>query len=564
LRRYAESVPESAAIAELFVVAMLYLVLCMDRTVNVFDEALILVGATRVMDGAIPHRDFYALYGPAQFYVLAGLFKMFGVSVLVERAWDTVVRSCIVVLVMIIVGQVAPRPIAFVAAAASLVWLAAVGTYDFPMFPALAAALASLACLTPTFGRARPAPWFAAAGICTGVAFLFRYDVGVATFGSECATVALSAWCLRENRDHRVRGVVLSAIWFGAGFAIAVVPVAAAFAIYGVIPDLVFQVITYPAKFYVKMRSLPFPRPWSPHAHWRDFAVYLPLVLCAAAVPTLVATVRYRQKNASIEENTGFRPVARAALPWTLLTLIVLTLAFYGKGMVRVSVLHLTMSLITALALGGVLTQRIPGRGLIGRSVVVAALIVACILTLYNLRLGLYYAKRNVAWAKDPASWELSATGMPPASGSCRVPAGLERMACFPISAETFETIRYVQQRTAPDDAVFVGASRHDKILLDDVLLYFAMNRRPGTKWYEFDPGLQTTAPIQQEMVGELQRAKPKLVVLDATWADAREPNDSALSSGVTVLDDYLRRAFEPVATFGAITVLRARSPEQS
>jgi hypothetical protein len=193
---------------------------------------------------------------------------------------------------------------------------------------------------------------------------------------------------------------------------------------------------------------------------------------------------------------------------------------------------------------------------------VVAALVAASMVTLFCLRTGLNNVLLNLAWAGDPASWELSATGTPSPLGSCRVPTGLERTAGFPMSEETIKTIRYVQHRTAPDEPVFVGLSRHDKIFIGDVLLYFAMNRRTTTKWYEFNPGLQTSAPIQQEMVGELQRAKPKLIVLESKWADVREPNDSALSSGVTVLDDYLRHAFEPAATFGANTVLRARSPE--
>jgi hypothetical protein len=64
-------------------------------------------------------------------------------------------------------------------------------------------------------------------------------------------------------------------------------------------------------------------------------------------------------------------------------------------------------------------------------------------------------------------------------------------------------------------------------------------------------------------MVAELLRAKPKLIVITAIEIDPREPNDSALSSGVTVLDDYLRQTFEPIATFGPNTVLQRRSPGQ-
>ena len=46
--------------------------------------------------GDIPYRDFYANYGPAQFYALAVLFKVFGPSVVVERLWDLLIRSCTV------------------------------------------------------------------------------------------------------------------------------------------------------------------------------------------------------------------------------------------------------------------------------------------------------------------------------------------------------------------------------------------------------------------------------------------------------------------------------------
>ena len=61
----------------------------------------------------------------------------------------------------------------------------------------------------------------------------------------------------------------------------------------------------------------------------------------------------------------------------------------------------------------------------------------------------------------------------------------------------------------------------------------------PATKWYEFNPALQTSAPIPQATIRELQRAKPKLIVLERNWTTFDEPNNIAISSGVTLLDDY-------------------------
>jgi hypothetical protein len=250
-------------------------------------------------------------------------------------------------------------------------------------------------------------------------------------------------------------------------------------------------------------------------------------------------------------------------LVFALTALIGLTLAFYAKGFVRVSVVQMAMAIISSLALAGILMQPIQGRGVIGRWMIGAALLTAFAYTLFWFYTGISEASRNVAWAANPASWALSDREVPPEAGTCRAPAGMERTACFGITAADAETIHYVQQRTTPDDPVFVGLSRHDRIFVNNVLLYFVMNRKPATKWYQFDPGLQTSEPIQREMVGELRQAKPKLIVIDHDWADWREPNASTIPSGVTVLDDYIKRAFEPVATFGVNTVMRPRSPEQ-
>ncbi len=48
----------------LFVVALAYFSLTLDRTFNLRDEGYLLRMSSRVARGEIPHRDFYELYGP--------------------------------------------------------------------------------------------------------------------------------------------------------------------------------------------------------------------------------------------------------------------------------------------------------------------------------------------------------------------------------------------------------------------------------------------------------------------------------------------------------------------
>ena len=554
-----------ASVGVLFLCAVIYLVLCMDRHVNIHDEGFVLVDAIRILNGEIPHRDFYVLYGPGQFYVLAVLFKCFGTSVLVERAWDTVVRGCSVVLVFVIVRRVvAPRSVAFLASTASLVWLGSFGAYGYPVFPALTAALASLAFLVPALGgEGGSAAGMVAAGACAGVVMLFRYDIGFAIFGVEAAILTFSSWLGRLEKANPLRATMRVLLLFGLGFAVIVGPIIIVFTLLGVMPDLIFDIIIYPAHYYVRMRSLPFPSMSSLWADPARFDVFLPLLLCAAAVPAIVAVALSKGLIAKVNKGAPRYPHAQANLLWTLLALVITTLVFYAKGVVRVSTVHMAMALISSLALTGVVAQAVRGRGLVAFASLIGAACAISILTFPILHSALWQAERNISWTMDPASWSLSANGLPSELGSCRIHAGFERMVCFTMSSDTMETVRYVEERTAPDASIFIGVSRHDRIFANNSLLYFIMKRNPITKWHEFDPGVQTTEPIQQEMIGELRRSKPKLIVLGRDWDDANEPNDSSLSSGVTILDSYLKSAFEPVATFGANTVLRARSSEQ-
>src|SRR5262249_48880510 len=94
-----------------FCLAFAILVLGMDRDVNLYDEGLIATGASRIAAGAIPHRDFYTIYGPGQFYILALAFKFFGPSLLIERIWDLVIKSGIVCLVVSIAIRMMRRGI---------------------------------------------------------------------------------------------------------------------------------------------------------------------------------------------------------------------------------------------------------------------------------------------------------------------------------------------------------------------------------------------------------------------------------------------------------------------
>jgi hypothetical protein len=63
------------------------------------------------------------------------------------------------------------------------------------------------------------------------------------------------------------------------------------------------------------------------------------------------------------------------------------------------------------------------------------------------------------------------------------------------------EGVMLVGEHTKDNEVIFSGLTRHDKIFSNDIMIYFVAKRGPVTKWHQFDPGLQTTATIQTEIV---------------------------------------------------------------
>ena len=127
----------------------------------------------------------------------------------------------------------------------------------------------------------------------------------------------------------------------------------------------------------------------------------------------------------------------------------------------------------------------------------------------------------------------------------------------FLLGDDREAAVQYLLMHTTPGQRIFVGLTRHDKIIQNDVSAYFLTQRLPATKWHHFDPGLQTSEKVQLEMVGDLEKNKPLYIWLESTWNDMNEPNDSAVSSGVHILDKYIADQYQAVKSFGTITILR-------
>lgn len=139
----------------------------------------------------------------------------------------------------------------------------------------------------------------------------------------------------------------------------------------------------------------------------------------------------------------------------------------------------------------------------------------------------------------------------------CNPLLDLDRAHCFRLSAPQVETVRFVIANSAPEERIFVGNGINDKTFENDNSLYFLSGRLPATKWSQYDPGLQNSQAIQAEMVEDLERNKPPLVILDTEFDNYKENNAGTNHSGVTLLDDYIHNNYRKVAEYGPYLVLQ-------
>src|SRR5262245_60973000 len=138
------------------------------------------IGAERVLRGEMPYRDFWTMYAPGHFYLLALLFRIFGSHILVERVAAAVVCAGAGLVCYWIVLNLVRRRLAaigvmaiFVAATFNTEYFRNLGTYP----PAIFFVLAALNLMVLHYKTGKLG-YVIAAGLTTGTAVVFKHDVG--------------------------------------------------------------------------------------------------------------------------------------------------------------------------------------------------------------------------------------------------------------------------------------------------------------------------------------------------------------------------------------------------
>jgi hypothetical protein len=482
------------------------------------DEGLMLRAAARIADGQVPYSDFWWYYPPGQPYLLAGLWELLGPSLLHWRLLRVLTDAIVALLAFVLARRRAPTGLALAAAlGAALAMAYPTSPHPFPV--SLALALGALLAFE------RSPVW---AGVLVGVCAVWRLEfAGYVGLGIALAYLArpVAGGLGSRERWSPVARLCLPA----AALALALYAPVVATAGLGTSWDMI---VRYPLFDFGDYQGLPFPLDFdgplaaSSIGELRStgeslLQFYLPLALVVGLAGALVSlALRYR----------------RDAWPEIASAVFALGMAHYL--LVRPDIFHtaplaVMVAVLAAWALAG---ARERGRG--------AALVPTSLAALSLAFLVLEGADRRVlALEEDTVPLHLQV-----ADGVRDRPeqaAPLER------------AVRYVRERVPAGSPIYLTTRRADLVTSGNPLFYVLADRPNPTRYDIAAPGVVTSAPVQREIVRDLERERVPLVVrFDDPITTAPEPNRAGEPTGVVILDDYLARRYRPAARFGPYVML--------
>ena len=210
--------------------------------------------------------------------------------------------------------------------------------------------------------------------------------------------------------------------------------------------------------------------------------------------------------------------------------------AFFHYYLSRADHAHMTPTLALSTTAG---ILALPGLSRLGRCLAAVLLVAA-------LRSPTLGVERSL----------LNGIGRPPAVASVSTARGFARE--WPASMFPVEAVAAVEEadRVANPASRFVAAaSDHTSAEGSAIILFVLSSRLPYTKYYQYDPGVQTSPLIQSRMVQELEASGSRSAVLWSPRAfGGRDPEPGAPPA--TPLDQRVRELYPAEAgRFGGLTL---------
>lgn len=524
----------------IFFASLILQVLAFNSKIQLYDEGIILVGAEKILNGDLPYKNAWTMYGPGQFYLVAWIFKIFCNQAILLKAIGLISKSIISTYSYAAIERNANQLAATIGAGIILITLISVDQNAFPIFPALALFLISLSLFHECIEKGKEHQ-FITIGLLTGLATCFRHDIGLYIVSSFYFAIINEEIISQSPLKISIK----KALFFTIGNTIILLPVSIYFLTNVSLADLYENLIHIPSTIYPENRSLPFPSILELTTRnisiitLSDFSVYLPFF---ASIPAIILIYAFKQKQPKIHSS---RPINTNRSYLTILTISSLLLSL--KGIVRTSILHMAPAIVISIIIICITTSHLVKQKHCKTLFIalIPAHLLLSILIIYGIKDIAYEIKRNLT--------ENNIVHL------CNFPV-LPRLRCLSLEEDYINSATFIKQNTAPGDLIYVGSARHDKLFVNSVALYYAAERLPATKWFELHPGVQTQERIQLEMIQEFTRNMPIYIITDSRWDSIAEPNKSKNSSGINSLDKYIEKNYTHDITFGTVRILSKRN----
>ncbi len=502
------------------------------------------VGAERVLHGQIPYRDFWTMYAPGHFYLLAGIFYLFGTNLASEAVAGALLSALSVVacysLIRLMVGCSRlglGGALVFGLAMYNAGYFKKLSTYP----PAALLIFLALYALV-LYLQNRKFSNLVWSGAVTGLLVLFKHDVGLYTAIAIATGLVVdgvsSAWPRLSGalvlRISKNLGVYLLTV------ACIVSPVLFAFARRAG-PQMLEQLVIFPLTDFRFARPETYPNLLpvgvfnpSPVVFLNNVCLYLNFLF-----PFLVFMTGLLGVGVALARS---RPLHLAAGS----TFIVGFLLHYSAAHVQINTHIVTMSAY-AVALGTLAFTALFGAGLGDRRSFrgIVVFLVVCAWSASLAAKPLY-----VLW--QGTRTQTATLAIPKVAG----------FRVTPEEADTLTSLRaFVHANTAPHEKIFVGLNRHDALIIGDVLAYFILDRPIATRYHELHPAVTDTAPVQAAIIEELRNGPVRLIVLKKIFPDSQLESAKAdfqkhlPQVGALDLDTFIRQNYHPVREFGPYAV---------
>jgi hypothetical protein len=521
----------AAAPTLIFVLAVLLLAPALSLGLNLYDDGLRLYGATEILAGKQPYHDFFAYYGPAQYYWPALLFAVFGAKALVARVGAGLVAATAASASFVLIRRAGFGSVWALIPALAVVVPLTLGEYFYTCDPALLLVL--LAGVVLARGEATPRRG-AFAGACIGLAAMFRIDF--ATYGGIAALAALTTNALSApevDLAARRRNALRSGLTLFGAAAVVALPVFLALALRGLQREI--ECLVWWPQHLMPLRRLPYGFALHKLLHAVPLAPSWPLVLSGSrllvAITPLLAAVSALLLAAPRVRALILGERSRRTI-FVFCAVAALTFSVYGFGRtsaVQLYPLHvLSCCLVALLWAAGVhgLAEPVQAK--------IAPLLATLLALVALLSLGARFSERS-AYLPEPTS-------------GLRVPTW---MTWIPRAVKT--VTKYAGGRP-----ILVASERHDRVDINAATLYFLAKTPSATYFFDYLPGLTTTEAVQARIVEDLRRSQSRAIVV---WKHAfrDEPNPSRLSSGINLLDRFIANEFMVVEDTPQYRVLARR-----